>query len=248
MTRIRHLTLTACALAAALPMAAQADDFRAQVDLAYRHFDFDQPLNPNGDALGAAGTYYFSPVATDGRPLAEAAFLGRSSFVRADAVRSELGDEKIDIFGAAIGYYLPNTIFYGQLNYTYADDFGGDQDRVSGALGVAPIDGLLVTTRFDEDGWDPNATAKYVGKLPNSHWYAASVALAEDEVEDDLAWAASFDYFFDTTFSAGVGLAEDVTTFRAEKFFMPNFSVGAHFDLGNDQGANAYGAKVSWRF
>lgn len=245
MTRIRHLTLPAC-LIAALPIGARADEYRVELDLTYDHIDFDQPLIPNGDALGVAGTYYFSPVVTDDRPLAEAAFLGRSSFVGAGAVRSELGDQKIDIFGAGIGYYLPNTMFYGELNYTYADDFGGDQDRVTGALGVAPIDGLLVTTRFDEDGWDPNASAKYVGKLPNAHWYAATVDLAE--FDDDLVWAASFDYFFDPTFSAGVGLSEDATILRAEKFFTPRFSVGARFDIGNDQGANAYGAKVSWRF
>lgn len=246
MTRIRHLTLSACLIAAALPAAAQAEDYQAQLDLDYRHVDFDQPLIPNGDALGVTGTYYFSPVSTNDRPLAEAAFLGRSSFVDARAARSELGDQKIDIFGAGIGYYLPNTIFYGELNYTYADDFGGDQDYVSGALGVAPIDGLLVTTRFDEDGWDPNASAKYVGKLPNAHWYAATVDLAE--LDDDLVWGASFDYYFDTSFSAGVGLTEDSTILRAEKFFTPSFSAGAHFEFGNDQGANAYGAKISWRF
>jgi hypothetical protein len=246
MIRIRHSTLLACLIAAALPAGARADDYRAQLDLTYDHIDFDVPLIPNGERLGVAGTYYFSPVVTDGRPLAEAAFLGRSSFVEAGAVRSELGDEKIDIFGAGIGYYLPDTIFYGELNYTYVEDFNGDQDRLSGALGVAPIDGLLVTTYFDEDGWDPNANAKYVGKLPNAHWYAASVDLAE--VDDDVVWGASFDYYFDTTFSAGLGLTEDSTILRAEKFFTPNFSAGAQFEFGNDQGANAYGAKVSWRF
>jgi hypothetical protein len=246
MIRFRHLTLPACLVAAALPLAAQADEYRAQLDLAYDHFDFDVPGIGNGEALGVAGTYYFSPVVTDDRPLAEAAFLARSSFVGAGAVRSEIGDEKIDIFGAGIGYYLPNTIFYGELNYTYADDFGGDQDRVSGALGVAPIDGLLVTTGFDEDGWDPNATAKYVGKLPNAHWYSAIIDLAE--VDDDLVWGAAFNYYFDTTFSAGLGLSEDATSLRAEKFFTPSFGVAAHFDFVNDQGSNAYGAKVSWRF
>jgi hypothetical protein len=243
MTRFRHLP--AC-LVAALPFAAHADDYRAEIDLTYERIDFDRPLVPDGDALGVAGTYYLSPVATDDRPLAEAAFLGRSSFVGAGAVRSELGDEKLDIFGAGIGYYLPGTIFYGELTYNYADDFDGDQHRLSGALGVAPIDGLLVTTRFDEEGWNPNASARYVGRLPNAHWYAARVELAE--FDDDLAWAASFDYFFDPTFSAGVGLAEDFSTLRFEKFFTPGFSVGAHAHFGNDQGSNAYGAKISWRF
>lgn len=244
MTRIRHLTLPACLIASTLPLAAQADEYRAELDLTYDHIEFDIDGIPDGDAAGIAGTYYFSPVVTDDRPLAEAAFLGRSSFVGAGAVRSEIGDQKLDVFGTGIGYYLPNTIFYGELNYTYADDL--DEDLVSGALGVAPIDGLLVTTRFDEYGWDPNASARYVGKLPNAHWYAAEVNLAE--FDDDLVWSAAFDYYFDPTFSAGLGLSEDVTSLRSEKFFTPSFSIGGHVDFVDDEGSMAYGAKISWRF
>jgi hypothetical protein len=244
----RNSILPACLVAMAMPMAANADDYRAEIDLSFDRALLDGDYLPDPDVWGLGATFYFEPVKTDGVPLAEAAFLNRSSFVGAGVVRSELGDEKLDAFGAGIGYYLPNTIFYGELNFTYLDDFGGDQSRVSGALGVAPIDGLLVTSRFDEDGWDPNVRARYVGKFPNAHFFAATVDVYEEQSGDDIDFALGFDYFFDTTFSAGATLSEYSSQLRAEKFFTPRFSVGAHFDIGDDDLGDGFGARVSWRF
>jgi hypothetical protein len=247
MIRIRNLIAPACLVALALPLGARADDYRAELDLSFDRVDFGGEDSPDVDAVAVSGTWFFEPVVTDGLPLREAPFLKRSSFVGAGAVRSEFGDEKIDIFGAGIGYYLPNTIFYGELNYTYADDFGGDQDRFSGALGVAPIDGLLVTTHFDEDGWDPNATAKYVGKLPNAHFYAATVSVADPD-NGDLSWGVGFDYYFDPTFAVGINLAEDSTGLHAEKFFTPRFSLTGYVDVGDDDLGDRVGARLAWRF
>src|SRR5688572_8448176 len=174
MTTFRRLPLPACLAAAiALPLAVQADDYRAEVRVYGQHVDLPDD-SADADLLGATGTWYLEPVRTDGLPLAEAAFLGRSSFVSAAAARSELGDEKIDILSASFGYYVPDTIFYGRLGFTYLDDFSpGDRSIFSGTFGITPLDGLLLTTDFDENGWDPNVTAKYVGKMANSHFYAA---------------------------------------------------------------------------
>jgi hypothetical protein len=105
----------------------------------------------------------------------------------------------------------------------------------------------LVTTSFDEDGWDPNVSARYVGKLPNTHFYAASVDVVEAP-DDDIEFGLGFDYYFDTTFSAGVSLSEHFTILRAEKFFTPRFAVGAHVDIGDDDAGDEFGARVSWRF
>jgi hypothetical protein len=71
-------------------------------------------------------------------------------------------------------------------------------------LASPPLDGLLVTTDIDEDGWDPNATAKYVGKLGNQHYYAASVSVVDPD-EGDLDIGVGFDYYLDHTFSVGGG-------------------------------------------
>jgi hypothetical protein len=248
MTGFRRLSMPACLVAAiALPLAAQADDYRAEVRLYGEHVDLPDD-SADVDLLGATGTWYLEPVRTDGLPLAEAAFLGRSSFASAGVARSELGDEKIDILGASFGYYVPDTIFFGRLGFTYLDDFSpGDRSIFNGTFGVTPLDGLLLTTDFDEDGWDPNVTAKYVGKMANSHFYAASVS-AVDPDEGDTSVGVDFDYFLDTTFSVGAGFAsgDDRFSVRAEKFFTPSFSVRGSVYTGDI--ANGASAQVAWRF
>jgi hypothetical protein len=226
--------------------AALADDYRGEVTL------FGDRVEPDGDfphvdQFAAVGTYYLEPVRTDGLPLAEAAFLDHSSFVHGSAVRSEIGDEKIDIFSASLGYYMPDTIFFGRLGVSYADDFEGDQTNINGSFGITPLDGLLLFTNFDEDGWDPNVTAKYVGKMANAHYYAIT-ASAVDPDRGDTSVSLDFDYYLDNTFSvgAGYGSASDDFSVRAQKFFTPSFAVGGHVSTGDD--GDAFGANVTWRF
>lgn len=247
MTTLRDLTVCACGAACmALAVPALADDYRAELGVGFEHTSFDGDGLPDAREFGVAGTFYLEPVNTDGLPLAEAAFLGRSSFLRAGTARAEFGDEKIDILQATFGYYVPETIFYGELSFTYLDDFGpGDRSNIAGAFGVTPLDGLLVLTRFDEDGWDPNVSAKYVGKLPNAHYYAATVS-AVDPDAGDVDVRLDFDYFLDNTFSVGAGVGRHDWTFRAEKFFTPGFAVGGRFTAGDD--ADEIGAGVTWRF
>ena len=227
--------------------AAQADDYQWELAVSGDHASFDSEVPDDLDAFGVGGTYYFKPVPTDGLPLAEAAFLNKSSSLTGAAVRSELGDEKIDIFGASLEYYLPNTMFYGRLGFTYADDYGGDQTNFSGSIGITPLHGLLVTTDFDEDGWDPNATAKYVGKIADRHFYAASVSVTDPD-EGDVDIGVAFDYYLDRTFSIGAGFNDgaDVFSVRAEKFFKPNFAVGARAYTGD--GTDGFGVRATWRF
>ena len=118
---------------------------------------------------------------------------------------------------------------------------------MNGTFGVTPIDGLLVTTDFDEDGWDPNATARYVGKLGNDHYYAASIGVVDPD-EGDLDIGLGFDYFLDHTFSFGGGYGSGSDTFsvRAEKFFMPNFAVGGR--IYTEDNGDGLGAFMKWRF
>jgi len=226
--------------------SALADDYRAEVTLLGDRTEPDGDF-PHLDQFAAVGTYYLAPVRTDGLPLAEAAFLNRSSFVRGAAVRSEIGDEKIDIFSASLGYYMPDTIFFGRLGVSYADDFDGDQTNFNGSFGITPLDGLLLFTNFDEHGWDPNVTAKYVGKMANSHFYAITASAADPD-EGDTNVRLDFDYYLDSTFSvgAGYGSASDDFSLRAQKFFTPSFAVGGHVNTGDD--GDGFGASVTWRF
>ena len=243
---LRKITLWSLGAALACA-AAQADDYRFELNLAGEHASFDFDDAADLDAVGVGGTYYLAPVPTDGLPLAEAAFLNRSSFIDAFAVRSELGDEKIDVFGANFGYYVPGTMFYGRIGVTYADDFGGDQTNVNGTFGITPLKGLRVTTDIDEDGWDPNVTARHVGRIADRNWYAASVSVTDPD-EGDVDVGLDFDFFFDPTFSVGAGFSSgsDSIAVRAEKFFRTRFAVGAHAYTGDD--GDGFGAHFTWRF
>jgi len=240
---VPSLLVAALALGA---MSALADDYRAEVTLQADRTEPDGN-SPHLDQFAAVGTYYLAPVRANGLPLAEAAFLNRSSFVTGAAVRSEIGSEKIDIFSASLGYYMPDTILFGRLGVSYADDFDGDQTKFNGSFGVTPLDGLLLFTNFDEDGWDPNVTAKYVGKMANAHYYSIT-ASAVDPDEGDTNVSLDFDYYLDNTFSvgAGYGSAADDFSLRARKFFTPSFAVGAHVSTGDD--GDGFGANVTWRF
>lgn len=250
MARFADFTLRVLvAGASAFPAAAHADDYRAELDLSFDRATFDGDAVPDADVFNLAGTWYLEPVPTDGLPLAEAAFLDRASFVNAGIARFDAGGDEFNAFGASFGYYVPDTIFFGRIGVVkFDDDLGLDDDTiVNGTFGIAPFDGLLVTTDFDEDGWDPNATAKYVGKLGNGHWYAASITAVHPD-DDDTNIGIGFDYFLDATFSVGASVDEHRWTVRAEKFFAPDFAVGVRAYTGDDDEGDGFGATVRWRF
>src|SRR5689334_8617273 len=108
-----------CVAATFAATSAFADEYRAEVGVSFDRIELDDSVFDHAQAFSANGTYYLAPVRTDGLPLAEAAFLNRSSFASIGAVRSEFDDEKIDFYGASLGYYLPDTIFFGRLGFTY---------------------------------------------------------------------------------------------------------------------------------
>jgi hypothetical protein len=245
-----HSTRNFAAFAAAAAFvfaatSATADDYRAEVRLTGQHINPDNTAD-DIDVFGATGTYYLEPVNTDGLPLAEAAFLNRSSYASASVIRVDAGDN-LTVLNANFGYYVPNTIFFGRLGYSHVDFGPGNERTFDGTFGVTPFDGLLLTTDFDEDGWDPNIAAKYVGKLANDHYYAVT-ASAVDPDGGDTAVGVDFDYFLDLTFKVGGGFTsgDDRFTIRAEKFFTPSFAVGGSLFTGDN--ANGLGATVAWRF
>ncbi|HEU4688041.1 MAG TPA: putative porin [Vicinamibacterales bacterium] len=237
-------------LAAFASVAAHADDYRFELGAAFEraNLDFDDEFGdvPDVDSIAVSGHFYLNPVPTDGVPLAEAAFLNRSSFVNAAAQRFDDGDDTFDVFAANFGYYIPNTMFYGRLGVIKFDDVdAGDDTLVTGTVGITPFKGLLVTTDFDEDGWNPNASARYVGQFGNQKFYAAGITVVDPD-NDDLTFSADFDYYFDHTFSVGGSVGEDIVGIRAEKFFTPSFAVGARAYTADD--VDGFGAHVKWRF
>lgn len=246
MSQLLKLAPAIVAGSLALSAMAQADDYRAEIRLHAEHVDLDDNAD-DVDIFSASGTYYLEPVRTDGLPLAEAAYLNRSSFVNAVAANyRQQRNGNAEAYGANFGYYVPDTIFFGRLGVTHTD-FGASDTRWHGTFGVTPLDGLMLTTDFDEDGWDPNVRAKHVGKIANGHYYAASV-YAVDPDEGDVNVGIDFDYFLDLTFKVGAGYADgnDRISVRAEKFFTPRFALGG--SVYTDDGGDGLSATLAWRF
>ena len=252
MTRSR--TLMSLLLLALAPAASSADDYRLQITGA---FDRATPDNFPGDldTLNLSAAWFFAPVSTDGVPLAEAAFLGRASSLNAVVSRVEVFGTHLNAQAAGVSYYLPDTMFYARVGAQRVETAIGlsstavvteyDTQWV-GALGLAPLDGLLVTTEFDEDGYDPNITARYVGKLPNSHFYAGSVSIVEPDFGDTYI-AVDFDYFLDDSTSLGAGYSDrdERLELRAEKFFSPNWAAGVSAFTADR--VDGFGVHVTWR-
>src|SRR5688572_16745725 len=99
-------------------------------------------INDNISSLQIRGTYNFSAVDTTDKPLAEADFLGKHSFINASY--SSIDSDDYDYFDLSNsktiggGFYIPNSIFYIGAQYLKLDD--SDDTIVS--LGITPIDGL----------------------------------------------------------------------------------------------------------
>ena len=262
MTKLRGLgSLLLIALA---PAAALADDYRFEV-----RGGFDrQDLGVDIDVASLDGTWYFAPVSTSNVPLAEAAYLGRASFLSGGLALIDFLDTTLDAEDVKVGYYIPGTMFYAAVGALHEENIIAFSStftetrydtRWFGTLGITPLDGLLVTTDFHEHGYDANITARYVGKLPNNHFYAGSVSLA-DMGYGETAYGLDFDYYLDDSTSVGVGFDGRSARFdsdarlvgggnrlelRAEKFFSKSWAAGvsaytADFDDG-------FGVHVTWR-
>jgi hypothetical protein len=253
MTKLR--SLAPALLLAVAPAAAFADDYRFEASGA-----FDREV-PDGDsydvnAITISGTWYFKPVSIDGVPLAEAAFLGRSNYLSAVAARYDgFVDTDQNALAAGVGYYIPGTMFFISGGATRMEAVVAVSSTVVvkrydtswfGTLGIAPMDGLLIATNFREDGYDPNISARHVGKLPNGHFYTGSVSYIDPEFGDS-SFGLGFDYYLDESTSLGVGYehAGERWELRAEKFFSKSWAAGVSAHTAD--GSEGFGLNVTWR-
>jgi hypothetical protein len=246
------------ARALALPMLAAlwfsvpvgAEDFRIQTQLSY-----DQ-INPDGtgvsdiNVFALSGTYFLSPVPTDGVPVGEAAYIARSSYAEVIASRVDFGDEDVDALAANFGYHVPDTIFFGRIGVVRAEfpDFAGGTDHDTswnGTFGIVPIPRLFFGTDFGEGGYDPNLTARYAGKLANDHWYAASVNVVDEDGGDTEA-GFEFDYYFPSfKLGGGFNTGGDRWTGRAEFGLPQGFALLGR--VYTDDGGDGLGLTLTWR-
>ncbi len=238
--------LMAAVLAAS---AAQADDFRVQAQLVYDKFEPDEESATDVDTISLSGTFFFEPVSTDGVPTGEAAYINRASFANVVASKIDAGDADTDVLQANVGYHVPNSIFFGRVGVVRTDiDFGGDSvddSTLNGTFGIVPIPRLFFGTDFTEDGYDPNITARYAGKLSNDHWWAGSIS-AIDPDEGDSAVGVEFDYYF-PSFKLGGGFnsGADRISARVERGLPHGFALQG--SIHTDDFGDGFALQLTWR-
>jgi len=242
---VRNLALQILALTAvAASVAARAEDFRIQARLAYDQIDFNN-VAQDADVISASGTFFFEPVPTDHVPVGEAAYIARSSYVDLMASTVEIGGEDADAIAANLGYHFADTIFFARAGVVQTDISGDDDTSWNGTLGIVPIPRLFFGTDFTEDEWDPNLTARYVGKFSNGHWYGASITLADPD-EDDTEIGLDFDYYFDR-FKLGWSLnsGTNLVSARAEVGLPHGFALLGR--VYTNDGSDGFGLQLTWR-
>lgn len=206
---------------------ASANSYQSEVGAHYTDVE-------NGDgAFGMYGELHFSPVQTRNHPLAEAAFLEKSTNVFARA------QDDFDSLTVGGEVYVPDTMFYVGGRVTRVDNDIDDDTTAYATLGLTPVDGLLVTTEFNDDGYDANLAAKYVTSLGGGNFVNLEASYQDTDFDDDILTLAG-DFYIDTTWSVGAGytdfLGNDQFTLRTRKFFTQEVSGMAAFtdtDNGN---------------
>ena len=213
-------TFLALAVAAACSFhgVAQAQDYQVEVGLSYIDFDGDD------HAIGVDGTFYLDQVQTAGRPLAEAAFMGRNNNIFAAYFSRDKAD--VDLFMLGGEFWINN--FY--LAGAYGDLDGDSLYEV--ALGYMVSDNLLVSASYyDGDEIEEETIAlraKYVTQLGNNF---VNLEAEVSDTDGDTGIALLGDYFFTNEFSAGVRVADTgvsgektVYGLGARYFFTPTIS------------------------
>ena len=242
---VRNLAMQVLPIAVLLAaVEAHAEDFRVQARLAYDKIDLDD-VSDDADVWTATGTFYFKPVPTDGVPVGEAAYIARSSYVDVQGSSVEIGGEDADAIAANVGIHFTNTIFFARVGVVQTDISGNDETSWNGTLGIVPIPRLFFGTDFTEDDWDPNLTARYVGKFANDHWYGASITLADPD-DGDTDIGLEFDYYL-TGFKVGASFSSgsDLFGVRAEMGLPHGFALLGR--VYSDDGGDGVGLQLTWR-
>jgi len=211
---------------------AIADAYRAEVGANAAHWDMDV-FNSSSNIYDVNGKYYFNLVQTDNLPLAEAAYLGKSS----------------KIYSGGVEVYIPENFLYIKVEGIHQRYPNSSDTSALTTVGLTPLDGLRVTTSWNSDeSYHANVDAKYVTDIGNGHYINVEARLADTDLGTYKAIGA--DYYFDNTFSAGVEVSDEelgkTYLARTRKFFTEQFS--ADLTYADTDFGNIYAVGVDYRF
>jgi hypothetical protein len=255
-------TAMALAVAALAGMgSALAQDYQVELEASYT--DINPDVGQGDSALAFGGTYHLNRVKTAGVPLAEAAFLGRSSNLSAGYATFD----DADVDGFAVGGEFYATQLYLRGAYSMTDVAGVDVDGIEARIGLMLGEGLRLAAginRTDVDAPNTDATndtvleAKYVSKMAGGTAVNLEAALVfVDDNDDTVALGVLGDYYFSPTTSVGLRLsttdgdqAGNTTDFGigARHFFTPAFSGQLEYGTDDDGDTDIITVAVALRF
>lgn len=149
----------------------------------------------NENEIEIDGTYYFTPVSSEGVPLAEAGFMGRHSNINGYVYRSTDSDYS--------GYGVTGELWADEL-YASVTNYANDGNAVNEfALGYSPKPGVLFSARHAEnrccDQTSYTLGAKYVGTLLGDHSVGVNTEYERREGDDFVN--VDFNYYVTPAFS-----------------------------------------------
>lgn len=235
---------------------AQAQTYQGEIFGGY-----DEVSGEDVSAYTLGGRFHFAPVNTQGHPLAEAAFLEKSSNLEARWTRVDADPLTTDLQSLSAEFYVPNSMFYlgAGIERTKVDidGLGSASDNAWNArLGITPIHGLLVWTEFYEDidySDAINIHGKYVTALGGEQ--ALNLLGGYTSFDDGSNLYVGADYYIDRHLSLGVQLdntdydaggSENNVEVRANNYFTPNFNLGLAYVFGEDE--DSWGIRAGYRF
>ena len=201
---------------------------------------------------------YFDPISTEGKPLAEAAFLSRGSNFNFGVDRSEQIDDYDTTLKLGVEWFSKDTNLYFALDYQYTEEDFGDDQSSQATIGFLPADGLLISTTFDDGyGHSPNLAVKYVKSFDSGK----AVNLYGNLIDGDNAtqYTLGFDYYLSPVSSLGfeyVDFSDSPrstpleTIFRAKHFLGESIYVLGFYTNRNTgvSESDTYGVEMGFRF
>ncbi len=225
------LALTAC-----FSTISFAEDYQFDVAGVIAKEDLDN-LNVDSTVIAAGIQYHFKGVDTSQGPLAEAGYLNKSSNISALQMTDISGDADVDVTILSGEIYIPNTMFYLKADHAIFD--GGDDSTTTLHFGLTPIDGLLLTTYYNDDtDYQANINAKYYLPLTADNSMVFRGGL-EDSDDFGNTLTVGADYYFNQRTGIGFNLSDNddfsQTEIHATHFFMEDAYAGISFTDTDNQ-------------
>ncbi|MGJ8670678.1 MAG: putative porin [Oceanococcus sp.] len=198
--------------------------------------DFD---DQNDSSLGVSAEFHFANVDDSGVPRAEAAFLRRSSNVKASFSTRDKVDS--DAIGLSAEAYINSLYLRAGLTRTEAGSTESDDPFVE--VGFLPAQGLRLSLQYEDfdlaDQSRVSVNAKMVRPLSGAQAMNLTARVSQrDDANDTVTYRVGGDYYVNHDLSFGLNYADtdaknsrEVVTLRARMFFIPTLSAQVAYSM-----------------